>query len=76
MNNRWVPLLVEVHREGSRRMVAGALLLLLSLALINAAVTNWIRPEGTEAALAILTTFVGLVGSVVGFYFGETRSDS
>lgn len=64
---------VEPDREvGTRRGIAYGLLGMLGGALIFAGVTALLELSSFETVVAgLVTPVVGLVGSVVGFYFGS-----
>ena len=66
------------HREWTRALIAGLLLLLLGITvggILFAVYTG--RLEGTSLTQAVFPAMVGLVGTAIGFYFGgESRSNT
>jgi hypothetical protein len=69
------PETVEEIREDARRVIAFILLSILAGTILVAFITVWTNRMTIEdlktVATSLITPVVGLVGAVIGFYFGS-----
>jgi uncharacterized RDD family membrane protein YckC len=73
---QWDPVEADIARETSRRILAVLVISTFVVSIIASYLTVWILSDGdmadrADVALRISAPVVAIVGTVLGFYFGQ-----